>query len=73
MYVFQLFNIVKQNFGVDEVEIVYVIPIMMVLVPFVYLIRAKLFSQMRSDDLKSFEEELLQKRSFWTQIKDLFR
>lgn len=73
MYIFQLFNILKQNFDVDEVEIVYVIPLMMILVPFVYLIRAKLFSQMRSDDLKSFEEELLQKRSFWTQIKDLFR
>lgn len=73
MYIFQLFNILKQNINADEVEIIYVIPIMMVLVPFVYLIRAKLFSQMRSDDLKSFEEELLQRRSFWDQIKDLFR
>jgi hypothetical protein len=73
MYVFQLFNLIKQNFGVDEVEIIYVIPIMMILVPFVYLIRAKIFSQMRQNDLKSFEEELLQKRSFWQQLKDLFR
>lgn len=73
MYVFQLFNILKQNLNADEVEIVYVIPIMMVVIPFVYLIRAKLFSQMRQDDLKSFEEELLQKRSLWQQIKDLFR
>lgn len=45
----------------------------MILVPFVYLIRAKLFAQMRKDDLKAFEEELLQKRSLWQQIKDLFR
>ena len=73
MYTFQLFSVIKQNFNVDEVEIIYVIPIMMVLVPFVYLIRAKLFAQMRKDDLKSFEEELLQKRSLWQQIKDLFR
>ena len=73
MYTFQLFNILKQSFNVDEVEIVYVLPIMMVVVPFVYLIRAKLFSQMRKDDLKGFEEELLQNRSFWQQIKDLFR
>lgn len=73
MYVFQLFSIIKQNWNADEVEIIYVIPIMMVLVPFVYLIRAKIFSQMRKDDLKSFEEELLQKRSLWEQIKDLFR
>lgn len=73
MYTFQLFNILKQSLNADEVEIVYVIPIMMILVPFVYLLRAKLFSQMRQDDLKSFEEELLQKRTFWQQIKDLFR
>lgn len=73
MYVFQLFSIIKQNFNVDEVEIIYVVPIMMILVPFVYLIRAKLFSQMRHDDLKSFEEELLQKRSLLQQLKDLFR
>lgn len=73
MYVFQLINILKQNLSADEVEIIYVIPIMMILVPFVYLIRAKLFSQMRSDDLKSLEEELFQERSIWQQIKDLFR
>lgn len=73
MYVFQLINILKQSFDVDEVEIIYLIPIMMVVIPFVYLIRAKLFSQMRQDDLKSFEEELLQKRSFWQQLRDLFR
>lgn len=73
MYVFQLFNILKQNLNADEVEIIYVIPIMMVLVPFVYLIRAKLFSQMRQNDLKTFEEELLQKRSFWQQLRDLFQ
>ncbi|MEM0516767.1 MULTISPECIES: hypothetical protein [Aequorivita] len=73
MYVFQLFNLIKQNFGVDEVEIIYVIPIMMVVIPFVYLIRAKLFSQMRQDDLKSFEKELLEKQSIWQQIKELFR
>lgn len=72
MYTFQLFNILKQSYNVDEVEIIYVIPLMMVLVPFVYLLRAKLFSQMRKDDLKSFEEELMQKRSFWQQVKDLF-
>ena len=73
MYVFQLINILKQSFDVDEVEIIYLIPIMMVVIPFVYLIRAKIFSQMRQDDLKSFEEELLQKRSFWQQLRDLFR
>ncbi len=73
MYSFQLFSIITQNYNVDEVELIYVVPIMMVLVPFVYLIRAKLFSQMRETDLKSIEEEFLQKKSICQQIKDLFR
>lgn len=73
MYVFQLWSIIHQSRSVDEIEIIYVIPLMMVLVPFVYLIRAKLFNKVRGDDLKSFEEELLQERSLWQQIKDLFR
>ncbi|WP_026452041.1 hypothetical protein [Aequorivita capsosiphonis] len=73
MYAFQLINILKQTRNVDEVEIIYVIPIMMVLIPFVYLIRAKLFSRMRQEDLQSFEEDLLQKKTIWQQIKELFR
>ena len=73
MYIFQLFSIINQNYNVDEVEIIYVVPIMMVVIPFVYLIRAKLFSRMREDALKSFEADLLQKKSIWQQIKELFR
>ncbi|MCZ4318976.1 hypothetical protein O4H26_08245 [Aequorivita viscosa] len=65
MYIFQFVNILNQNLNVDEVEIIYVVPIMMIVIPFVYLIRAKLFSQMRQDDLKSFEKELFEKQSFW--------
>lgn len=72
MYTFQLTNILKQTRNVDEVEIIYVIPVMMIIIPFVYLIRAKLFSKMRQDDLKSFEEDLLQKKSIWQQVRELF-
>jgi hypothetical protein len=57
----------------DELEIYYLIPLMMILVPAVYLIRAKLFSKVRGTDLESFEAELMEKKSTWGQIKDLFR
>lgn len=73
MYIFQLISIIVQNYYVDEIEIIYVVPIMLIVIPLVYLIRAKLFSQMRGDDLKSFEEDLLLKKSIWQQIKELFR
>ena len=73
MYAFQLWGIINQSKNLDELEIYYILPLMMVLVPFVYLIRAKLFAKVRGNDLKSFEEELGQNRSVWQQIKDLFQ
>ena len=73
MYSFQLWGLIVESNAIDEVEIYYVLPIMMILIPSVYVIRAKLFDKIRGDDLKSFEEELSQKRSSWEQIKDLFR
>lgn len=73
MYSFQIWGILNESGGLDEVEIYYVIPLMMVLVPAVYLIRAKLFNRIRGNDLESFEKELMTKKSTWGQIKDLFR
>ena len=46
---------------------------MAVVVPLVYLIRAKLFNTIRGNDLRSFEVELAQEKTLWGQIKDLFR
>lgn len=74
MYAFQLWGLFRESSGnYDELEIYYLIPLMMVLVPAVYLIRAKLFSKIRDKDLESFEAELMEKKSTWGQIKDLFR
>lgn len=75
MYVFQLINAINQdvNPSVDEVELLWLVPIMLIVVPFVYLIRAKLFNKLRGDDLKTFEEELKQEKGLWGQLKDLFR
>ncbi|PKA84098.1 hypothetical protein ATE92_2268 [Ulvibacter sp. MAR_2010_11] len=73
MYSFQLWGIFNQNRNLDELELYYILPLMMFLVPAVYLVRAKLFSNLRKDDLKSFEEELMLKKTAWQQIKDLFR
>ncbi len=73
MYSFQLWGIINQSSNLDEVELIYLLPLMMFLIPFVYVICAKLFDKVRGDDLESFEEELSQKRSTWQQIRDLFR
>ena len=73
MYSFQLWGIINESGGYDEVELIYLLPLMMIIVPAVYLIRAKLFAKIRGNDLSTFEEELGTKRTFWGQIKDLFR
>ena len=47
MYSFQLSTIINDDFKyVDEVEIYWMIPIMMIIVPIVYLIRIKLFDKL---------------------------
>ena len=73
MYSFQLWGIINESNKLDEVELIYIFPLMMILVPAVYLIRAKLFNKIRGNDLKSFEEDLMHKKTFWQQIRDLFR
>tara|TARA_R110002049_G_C8844173_1_gene536680 strand:- start:75 stop:605 length:531 start_codon:yes stop_codon:yes gene_type:complete len=73
MYTFQLWGVINESQDLDELELFYILPLMMVLVPIVYLIRARLFNQVRGNDLKSFEEDLLIKKTMWQQIRDLFR
>jgi hypothetical protein len=73
MYSFQLWGIINENTDIDEVELIWIFPLMMVLIPAVYLIRAKLFNSVRGNDLESFEKDLLVQKSLWGQIKDLFQ
>lgn len=72
MYAFQLWGIINESNNLDVLEIYYVIPLMLIIVPFVYLVRAKLFSKVRGSDLESFEQELGTQKNVWQQIKDLF-
>lgn len=74
MFSFQFFSVINDDASfVDEVEIWWLFPIMLIIIPIVYLIRAKLFAKVRGNDLDEFEQELGQKRTFLQQILDLFR
>jgi len=73
MYAFQLWGIINQSKNLDEVELYLLFPLMMILVPAVYLIRAKLFNQITGNDLVAFEEELGANKTLLQQLKDLFR
>lgn len=60
MYSFQLFNVINDDYKyVDELEIYWLIPIMMIVVPIVYLIRIKLVDKyVFNIDLKKIDAEL---------------
>ncbi len=60
MYTFQLVNaLYKNTLNVDEIEIYWLIPILMIITPIVYLIRVKLFEKLvLGIDLKKIEAEL---------------
>jgi hypothetical protein len=73
MYSFQILGLIQENDNVDVLELYYVFPLMMIVIPSVYLIRAKLFNRIRGNDLDAFEEELSAKRTLVQQLKDLFR
>ncbi|WP_241483417.1 hypothetical protein [Kordia zhangzhouensis] len=59
MYTFQIVSVIKQENNLDETEIYYVIPVMMIIIPTVYFIRIKLFDKyVYNIDLKKIDAEL---------------
>ncbi len=59
MYVFQVVSLIYEDRFIDEVEIFWLLPIMTVIIPFVYLIRLKLFDKhVLGIDLEAMDREL---------------
>ena len=59
MFVFQIAGLIQQERYLDEIEIYWLIPIMMVVTPFVYFIRIKLFDKhVLGIDLEAIDAEL---------------
>lgn len=74
MYVFQILTVLNDDLQYfDVVELWYVFPMMLIIVPFMYLIRAKLFEEINDESLEEFEKRIGTKRNIFQQIGDLFR
>ena len=76
MYTYQLVSILHEDSGsVDQFQLIYLIPIMAVIIPSIYLIRAKMFNKLNDAD-KSFEELeqefMIKPTTFWGKIKQYF-
>lgn len=75
MFSFQLIGVLVDETGViDELHLIYMLPMMAIIVPSIYLIRAKLFNKMNSNkSLQELEEEFtLRPKNLLSKFKDYF-
>ncbi len=68
MYVYQIFGLFNENITYwDEFQLMYLVPVMAIVIPSVYLIRARIFNKMNDANktLEELEEEFkIKPRSF---------
>lgn len=72
-HIFQVFNAENKYF--DEFQLFYMIPIMAIVIPSIYLIRARIFNKINdaNKSLEELEEEFkISPKNFWGKVKDYF-
>jgi hypothetical protein len=76
MYTYQTFTTVNEDLGsVDSNQLKYLIPLMAIIVPTIYLIRARIFNKLNeaTKSLQELEDELkVSPKSFWGKVKQYF-
>lgn len=76
MYTYQIFTTLNEDFSfVDSNQLIYLLPIMAVIIPSIYLIRARIFDQINqaTKTMEELEEEFkMRPKSFWGKVKDYF-
>ncbi len=76
MYVYQIAAVFNEDKSyVDEFQLLYLVPIMALIIPSIYLIRAQMFNKL-NDANKSFEELeeefMIKPTSFWDKVRQYF-
>jgi len=72
-HIFQVFNAESQY--LDEFQLIYMIPVMAIVIPSIYLIRARIFNKINdaTKSLEELEEEFkISPKNFWGKVKDYF-
>ncbi len=75
MYIFQVIVTFNAEKNFDEFQLVYMLPVMAIIIPSIYLIRAKMFNKINNADksMQELEEEFMYKpKSFWEKVKQYF-
>lgn len=76
MYTYQLVAILNEDGQfVDQFQLIYLIPIMAIIIPSIYLIRAQMFNKLNDAD-KTFEELeeefMIRPTTFWGKVRQYF-
>ncbi|HMR16670.1 MAG: hypothetical protein KDC97_01675 [Confluentibacter sp.] len=76
MYVYQIFITLNDDLiNIDSNQLMYLIPIMAIIVPSIYLVRAQIFNKINdaNKSLEELEEEFkISPKNFWDKIKQYF-
>ncbi len=76
MYLYQMISIFNEDLSyVDQFQLMHLLPIMAVVIPSIYLIRAKMFDKLNTANksLEELEQEFMIKpTTFWGKIKQYF-
>lgn len=76
MYTYQIMGLFSENTGfIDESQLMYLIPVMAIIIPTIYLIRARIFNKINeaNKSLEELEEEFkLSPKNFWGKLKEYF-
>ena len=76
MYLYQMISIFNEDLSyVDQFQLMHLLPIMAIIVPSIYLIRAQMFDKLNTANksLEELEQEFMMKpKNMWEKIKQYF-
>ena len=75
MFTFQVISALNEDIYMDEVHVLYLLPIMAIIFPSIYLVRARMFNKINDEDktMEELEQEFMVKpKTFWAKVKQYF-
>ena len=76
MYIYQILILLNDDLSyVDQFQLIYLVPVMAIIIPSIYLLRAKIFNKINNatKTMQELEDEFMIKpKGFWGKLKEYF-
>lgn len=73
MYIYQINGTLIEDLRVDSNQLMYLFPIMAIIIPSIYLIRARIFNRINKKTMQELEDEFrIGPKGFFDRLKDYF-